>query len=44
MDKKIYIHFAEHDIGEQMFTLVNINLELNIHFAELYSTSESDKE
>ena len=30
MDKKIYIYFAEHDIyfGEQMFTLVNINLEL----------------
>ena len=30
MDKKIYIDFAEHDIyfGEQMFTLVNINLEL----------------
>ena len=30
VDKKIYIYFAEHDIyfGEQMFTLVNINLEL----------------
>ena len=30
MEKKIYIYFAEHDIyfGEQMFTLVNINLEL----------------
>ena len=39
VDKKIYIHFAEHDIhfGEQKFTLVNINLELKLALRAKYS-------
>ena len=39
MDKQIYIYFTEHDIyfSEQMFILLNINLELKSGLRTKYS-------